>query len=142
MGWPCSGLDLVSKLWGLVEHEGYFAFVFLRACSCLTPLPSSPKVDFTYPSLEEPAPLPPVVAVKPSPAQVIENEETGDNLEERLKSLNRPNVQDAAVPKSDSSVVVNPVSITRSIPEVSCISFFFPELVYGSSTKDPPQTEA
>ncbi|XP_075620900.1 ubiquitin carboxyl-terminal hydrolase 8 isoform X2 [Balearica regulorum gibbericeps] len=76
------------------------------------------SLDFTYPSLEEPAPLPPVVAIKPSPAQVIENEETGDNLEERLKSLNRPNVQDAAVPKSDSSVVVNPVSITRSIPEV------------------------
>ncbi|KFV98117.1 Ubiquitin carboxyl-terminal hydrolase 8 [Fulmarus glacialis] len=76
------------------------------------------SLDFTYPSLEEPAPVPPVVAVKPSPTEVIENEETGDNLEERLKSLNRPNVQDAAVPKSDSLFVVNPVSITRSIPEV------------------------
>ncbi|XP_009329201.1 PREDICTED: ubiquitin carboxyl-terminal hydrolase 8 isoform X5 [Pygoscelis adeliae] len=76
------------------------------------------SLDFTYPSLEEPAPVPPVVAVKPSPTEVIENEETGDNLEGRLKSLNRPNVQDAAVPKSDSSFVVNPVSITRSIPEV------------------------
>uniref|UniRef100_A0A8C3JDY0 Ubiquitin carboxyl-terminal hydrolase 8 n=1 Tax=Calidris pygmaea TaxID=425635 RepID=A0A8C3JDY0_9CHAR len=76
------------------------------------------SLDFTYPSLEEPAPNPPVVAVKPSPTEVIENEETGDNLEERLKSLNRPNVQDAAVPKSDTSVVVNPVSITRNIPEV------------------------
>ncbi|XP_074455951.1 ubiquitin carboxyl-terminal hydrolase 8 isoform X2 [Larus michahellis] len=76
------------------------------------------SLDFTYPSLEEPAPLPPVVAVKPSPTEAIENEETGDNLEERLKSLNRPNVQDAAVPKPDSSIVVNPVSITRSIPEV------------------------
>lgn len=82
-----------------------------------------PKVDFTYPSLEEPAPVPPVVAIKPSPTELTENEETGDNLEERLKSLNRPNVQDAAVPKSDSSFVVNPVSITRSIPEVSCVSF-------------------
>ncbi|KAM6246274.1 ubiquitin carboxyl-terminal hydrolase 8 isoform 3-T4 [Spheniscus humboldti] len=76
------------------------------------------SLDFTYPSLEEPAPVPPVVAIKPPPTEVIENEETGDNLEERLKSLNRPNVQDAAVPKSDSSFVVNPVSITRSIPEV------------------------
>ncbi|KAM9637795.1 ubiquitin carboxyl-terminal hydrolase 8 isoform 4-T4 [Morphnus guianensis] len=76
------------------------------------------SLDFTYPSLEEPAPVPPVVAIKPSPTELIENEETGDNLEERLKSLNRPNVQDAAVPKSDSSFVVNPVSITRSIPEV------------------------
>ncbi|KFV09476.1 Ubiquitin carboxyl-terminal hydrolase 8 [Pterocles gutturalis] len=76
------------------------------------------SLDFTYPSLEEPAPVPPVVAIKPSPAEVIETEETGDNLEGRLKSLNRPNVQDAAVPKSDSSLVVNPVSITRSIPEV------------------------
>ncbi|PKU44277.1 ubiquitin carboxyl-terminal hydrolase 8 isoform x2 [Limosa lapponica baueri] len=75
------------------------------------------SLDFTYPSLEEPAPNPPVVAVKPSPTEVIENEETGDNLEERLKSLNRPNVQDAAVPKSDTSIVVNPVSITRNIPE-------------------------
>lgn len=76
-------------------------------------------MDFTYPSLEEPAPVPPVAAIKPSPTEVIENEETGDNLEERIKSLNRPNVQDAAVPKSDSSFVVNPVSITRTIPEVS-----------------------
>ncbi|XP_015494111.1 ubiquitin carboxyl-terminal hydrolase 8 isoform X1 [Parus major] len=67
------------------------------------------SLDFTYPSLEEPAPLPPVVA---------ENEEMGDNLEERLKSLNRPSIQDAAVPKSNSSFVVNPVSVTRSIPEV------------------------
>ncbi|XP_065498135.1 ubiquitin carboxyl-terminal hydrolase 8 isoform X3 [Caloenas nicobarica] len=77
------------------------------------------SLDFTYPSLEEPAPVPPVAAIKPSPTEVIENEETGDNLEERIKSLNRPNVQDAAaVPKSDSSFVVNPVSITRTIPEV------------------------
>ncbi|KAM6388315.1 ubiquitin carboxyl-terminal hydrolase 8 isoform 2-T3 [Pluvialis apricaria] len=76
------------------------------------------SLDFTYPSLEEPTPVPPVVAIKPSPTEAMENEETGDNLEERLKSLNRPNVQDAAVPKSDSSIVVNPVSITRSIPEV------------------------
>ncbi|CAM9421097.1 unnamed protein product [Bubo scandiacus] len=76
------------------------------------------SLDFTYPSLEEPAPVPPAPAVKPSPTEVIENEETGDDLEERLKSLNRPNVQDAAVPKSDSSFVVNPVSITRSIPQV------------------------
>ncbi|XP_050759471.1 ubiquitin carboxyl-terminal hydrolase 8 isoform X2 [Gymnogyps californianus] len=76
------------------------------------------SLDFTYPSLEDPAPVPPVVAIKPSPTEVIENEETGDNLEERLKSLHRPNIQDAAVPNSDSSLVVNPVSITRSIPEV------------------------
>ncbi|RMB94362.1 hypothetical protein DUI87_29172 [Hirundo rustica rustica] len=67
------------------------------------------SLDFTYPSLEEPAPVPPVVA---------ENEDMGDNLEERLKSLSRPNIPDAAVPKSDSSFAVNPVSVTRSIPEV------------------------
>ncbi|KFW82243.1 Ubiquitin carboxyl-terminal hydrolase 8 [Manacus vitellinus] len=76
------------------------------------------SLDFTYPSLEEPTSVPPVAAVKPSSTEAIENEETGDNLEERLKSLNRSNIQDAAVPKSDSSLVVNPVSITRSIPEV------------------------
>lgn len=76
------------------------------------------SLDFTYPSLEEPAPVPPVVAIKPPPTEAIENEETGDNLEERLKSLNRPNIQNAPSPKSDSSSVVNPVSITRSIPEV------------------------
>uniref|UniRef100_A0A8B9P645 ubiquitinyl hydrolase 1 n=1 Tax=Apteryx owenii TaxID=8824 RepID=A0A8B9P645_APTOW len=76
------------------------------------------SLDFTYPSLEEPAPVPPVVAIKPSPIEVTENEETGSNLEERLKSLNKPNVQAATIPKSDSSFVVNPVSITRSIPEV------------------------
>ncbi|XP_032555658.1 ubiquitin carboxyl-terminal hydrolase 8 isoform X2 [Chiroxiphia lanceolata] len=76
------------------------------------------SLDFTYPSLEEPTSVPPAAAVKPSPTEAIENEETGDNLEERLKSLNRSNIQDAAVPKSDSSLVVNPVSITRSIPEV------------------------
>ncbi|XP_027543980.1 ubiquitin carboxyl-terminal hydrolase 8 isoform X2 [Neopelma chrysocephalum] len=76
------------------------------------------SLDFTYPSLEEPTSVPPVAAVKPSPTEAIENEEAGDHLEERLKSLNRSNIQDAAVPKSDSSLVVNPVSITRSIPEV------------------------
>ncbi|XP_053933801.1 ubiquitin carboxyl-terminal hydrolase 8 isoform X2 [Cuculus canorus] len=76
------------------------------------------SLDITYPSLEELDPVPSVVAIKPSPKEAIENEETRDHLEERLKSLNRPNVQDAAVPKSDSSVVVNPVSITRNIPEV------------------------
>ncbi|KAM9533099.1 ubiquitin carboxyl-terminal hydrolase 8 isoform 1-T1 [Guaruba guarouba] len=76
------------------------------------------SLDFTYPSLEEPAPVPPVVAIKPPPTEVIENEEMGDNLEERLKSLKRPNIRNAPIPKSDSSFVVNPVSITRSIPEV------------------------
>ncbi|XP_027744770.1 ubiquitin carboxyl-terminal hydrolase 8 isoform X2 [Empidonax traillii] len=76
------------------------------------------SLDFTYPSLEEPASVPPVAAVKPSPAEAIENEEMGDNLEERLKSLNRSKIQDASVPKSDGPLAVNPVSITRSIPEV------------------------
>ncbi|KFP71728.1 Ubiquitin carboxyl-terminal hydrolase 8 [Acanthisitta chloris] len=75
------------------------------------------SLDFTYPSLEEPS-APPVAVVKPSPSEAIANEEMGDNLEERLKSLNRPNVQDTAVAKSDSSLIVNPVSTTRSIPEV------------------------
>ncbi|XP_035191453.1 ubiquitin carboxyl-terminal hydrolase 8 isoform X3 [Oxyura jamaicensis] len=76
------------------------------------------SLDFTYPSLEEPAPVPPVATIKPSPTEGIENEETEANLEERLKSLNRPSVEGAAIPKSDSSFVVNPISITRSIPEV------------------------
>lgn len=86
---------------------------------------SSPTpVDFTYPSLEEPAPVPPVATIKTSITEGIENEETEANLEERLKLLNRPSVEGAAVPKPDSSFVVNPVSITRSIPEVSCVSLF------------------
>ncbi|KAI6077760.1 Ubiquitin carboxyl-terminal hydrolase 8 isoform X3 [Aix galericulata] len=76
------------------------------------------SLDFTYPSLEEPAPVPPVATIKPSPTEGIENEETEANLEERLKSLNRPSVEGATVPKPDSSFVVNPVSSTRSIPEV------------------------
>ncbi|KAM9181847.1 ubiquitin carboxyl-terminal hydrolase 8 isoform 3-T5 [Mergus octosetaceus] len=76
------------------------------------------SLDFTYPSLEEPAPVPPVATIKPSPTEGIENEETEANLEERLKSLNRPSVEGAAVPKPDSSFVVNPISSTRSIPEV------------------------
>uniref|UniRef100_A0A803YJL8 Ubiquitin carboxyl-terminal hydrolase 8 n=1 Tax=Meleagris gallopavo TaxID=9103 RepID=A0A803YJL8_MELGA len=76
------------------------------------------SLDFTYPSLEEPAPVLPVAPIKPSPSEVVENEETGANLEERLKSLNRPSVEGAAVPKPDSSFIVNPASITRNIPEV------------------------
>nr|XP_047927994.1 ubiquitin carboxyl-terminal hydrolase 8 isoform X2 [Anser cygnoides] len=76
------------------------------------------SLDFTYPSLEEPAPVPPVATIKTSITEGIENEETEANLEERLKLLNRPSVEGAAVPKPDSSFVVNPVSITRSIPEV------------------------
>ncbi|XP_064013771.1 ubiquitin carboxyl-terminal hydrolase 8 isoform X2 [Pogoniulus pusillus] len=76
------------------------------------------SLDFTYPSLEEPAPVPPGTGTKSAPTEVIKNEESEDNLEERLKTLNRPNIKDAAVPKSDSSFVVNPVSISKSIPEV------------------------
>ncbi|XP_002197001.5 ubiquitin carboxyl-terminal hydrolase 8 isoform X3 [Taeniopygia guttata] len=88
------------------------------------------SLDFTYPSLEEPTPVPPVVA---------ENEEMGDNLEERLKSLNRPNIQDAAVPKADSSFVVNPMSITRSIPEVDRSKK--PSLkILGDNRAKPPST--
>lgn len=103
-----------------MELEGHFGFV-VRAFPCFFPL--LPPVDFTYPSLEEPAPVPPVATIKPSPTEGIENEETETNLEERLKSLNRPSVEGAAVPKPDSSFVVNPVSSTRSIPEVSCVFF-------------------
>lgn len=87
---------------------------FCFGSSLTVPVPP-PAVDFTYPSLEEAAPMPPVAA---------ENEEIGDNLEERLKSLNRPNIHDAAIPKSDSSFVVNPMSVTRSIPEVSFLDLF------------------
>ncbi|XP_065589994.1 ubiquitin carboxyl-terminal hydrolase 8 isoform X2 [Cyrtonyx montezumae] len=76
------------------------------------------SLDFTYPSLEEPAPAPPVAPVKPSSGEVVESEEAGANLEERLKSLNRRSIEGAAVPKSDSSLVVNPASVTRNIPEV------------------------
>uniref|UniRef100_A0A8B9DVB6 Ubiquitin carboxyl-terminal hydrolase 8 n=1 Tax=Anser cygnoides TaxID=8845 RepID=A0A8B9DVB6_ANSCY len=73
------------------------------------------SLDFTYPSLEEPAPVPPVATIKTSITEGIENEETEANLEERLKLLNRPSVEGAAVPKPDSSFVVNPVSITRIV---------------------------
>lgn len=128
------GLFWVNLNLGM-EHGSYFGVVIL-SFSLASLLPPAPKVDFTYPSLEEPVPVPPVVAIKPFPTEVIENEETGDNLEERLKSLNRPNIQDAAVPKSDGSFVVNPVSITRSIPEVNWVSFF-----QSSSIRDPSHAE-
>ncbi|KAM6257553.1 ubiquitin carboxyl-terminal hydrolase 8 isoform 2-T3 [Porphyrio hochstetteri] len=96
------------------------------------------SLDFTYPSLEETAPVPPVVAIKPSPTEVTENKEMEDNLEERLKSLNRPKVQDAAAPKPDSSFVANPVSITRSIPEVDRTKK--PSLKVPDDTRPKPES--
>ncbi|XP_067999824.1 ubiquitin carboxyl-terminal hydrolase 8 isoform X3 [Melanerpes formicivorus] len=98
------------------------------------------SLDFTYPSLEEPAPVPPVTVTKPSPAEVIENEESEDNLEERLKSLNRSSIKDAAVPKSDSSFVVNPVPISRGIPEVDRTKK--PSLKIPDDNRPKPQSAA
>lgn len=108
-------LWLKATFWAGMRGLSCFCGFVLRILLWCPPVPP-PAVDFTYPSLEEPAPVLPVVA---------ENEEMGDNLEERLKSLKRPNIQDAAVPKYDSSFVVNPMSVTRSIPEVSFLFLSF-----------------
>ncbi|XP_019359688.1 PREDICTED: ubiquitin carboxyl-terminal hydrolase 8 isoform X2 [Gavialis gangeticus] len=78
------------------------------------------SLDFTYPSLEEPAPPPPlpVAYVKPSPVEVTETDEIRNNLDKTIGSLNTPSIPGAGTPRSDSSPVVHPVSATRSIPEI------------------------
>ncbi|XP_006030470.1 ubiquitin carboxyl-terminal hydrolase 8 isoform X2 [Alligator sinensis] len=78
------------------------------------------SLDFTYPSLEEPAPPPPlpVAYVKPSPVEVTEKDEIRNNLDKTIGSLNTPSIPGAGTPRSDSSPVVHAVSATRNIPEI------------------------
>uniref|UniRef100_A0A8C0QIR6 Ubiquitin carboxyl-terminal hydrolase n=2 Tax=Chelonoidis abingdonii TaxID=106734 RepID=A0A8C0QIR6_CHEAB len=81
----------------------------------------SVSLDFTYPSLEELAPPPPpVVHVKPTPAEVTENDEMGSNQEGRTGSHNTPtpNAPVAATPQTDGSHVVHPIYAVINVPQI------------------------
>ncbi|XP_053897662.1 ubiquitin carboxyl-terminal hydrolase 8 isoform X1 [Malaclemys terrapin pileata] len=81
----------------------------------------SVSLDFTYPSLEEPAPPPPpVVHIKPTPVEVTENDEMGSNQEGRTGSHNTPtpSAPVAATPQTDGSHVVHPVYAVINIPQI------------------------
>ncbi|XP_050822584.1 ubiquitin carboxyl-terminal hydrolase 8 isoform X2 [Gopherus flavomarginatus] len=81
----------------------------------------SVSLDFTYPSLEEPAPPPPpVVHVKPTPVEVTENDEMGSNQEGRTGSYNTPtpSAPVAATPQTDGSHVVHPIHAVINVPQI------------------------
>ncbi|XP_007066880.1 ubiquitin carboxyl-terminal hydrolase 8 isoform X1 [Chelonia mydas] len=81
----------------------------------------SVSLDFTYPSLEEPAPPPqPVVHIKPTPVEVTENDEMENNQEGRTGSHNttNPSAPLAAIPQTDSSPVVHPVYAVINVPQI------------------------
>ncbi|XP_024049660.1 ubiquitin carboxyl-terminal hydrolase 8 [Terrapene carolina triunguis] len=80
----------------------------------------SVSLDFTYPSLEEPAPPPPpIVHVKPTPVEVTENDEMGSNQEGRRGSHNTPTPSaPVATPQTDGSHVVHPVYAVINIPQI------------------------
>uniref|UniRef100_A0A8C3XIY2 Ubiquitin carboxyl-terminal hydrolase 8 n=1 Tax=Chelydra serpentina TaxID=8475 RepID=A0A8C3XIY2_CHESE len=81
----------------------------------------SVSLDFTYPSLEEPAPPPPpVVHVKPTPVEVTENDEMGNNQEGMTGSHNTPtpSAPVAATPQTNSSPVVHPIYAVINIPQI------------------------
>ncbi|KAH1184169.1 ubiquitin carboxyl-terminal hydrolase 8 isoform X1 [Mauremys mutica] len=81
----------------------------------------SVSLDFTYPSLEEPAPPPPpVVHVKPTPVEVTENDEMGSNQEGRTGSHNTPtpSAPVAATPQTDGSHEVHPIYAVINVPQI------------------------
>nr|XP_014437108.1 ubiquitin carboxyl-terminal hydrolase 8 [Pelodiscus sinensis] len=82
----------------------------------------SVSLDFTYPSLEEPAPSPPppVVCEKPTPVEVTENDEMEDNQVGKIGShyAPTPSVPVAALPSIDGSPIVPPISAVKSVPQI------------------------
>ncbi|XP_074862762.1 ubiquitin carboxyl-terminal hydrolase 8 isoform X2 [Carettochelys insculpta] len=82
------------------------------------------SLDFTYPSLEEPAPPPPpltpVVHVKPTPVEVTESDEMGNNQEGKTGSHHTPTPSPpvAATPNTDGSPVVRPLSAVKNVPQI------------------------
>ncbi|XP_073160133.1 ubiquitin carboxyl-terminal hydrolase 8 isoform X5 [Lepidochelys kempii] len=81
----------------------------------------SVSLDFTYPSLEEPAPPPPpVVHIKPTPVEVTENDEMENNQEGRTGSHNttNPSAPSAAIPQTDISPVVHPIYAVTNVPQI------------------------
>ncbi|XP_067411859.1 ubiquitin carboxyl-terminal hydrolase 8 [Emydura macquarii macquarii] len=80
----------------------------------------SVSLDFTYPSLEEPAPPPPpIVHVKPTPVEVTDDEK-GNNQEGMTGSHNTPapSAPVAATPKTDGSPAVPAVSAVKNVPQI------------------------
>ncbi|XP_068954142.1 ubiquitin carboxyl-terminal hydrolase 8 [Petaurus breviceps papuanus] len=77
------------------------------------------SLDFTYPSLEEPAPAHPAAQMQPSSVAVNENAEL-ENNQERMGSLGiiTPVGPAATVSKSDGSSVPNPACIVKNIPQI------------------------
>ncbi|XP_054858387.1 ubiquitin carboxyl-terminal hydrolase 8 isoform X2 [Eublepharis macularius] len=81
----------------------------------------SVSLDFTYPSLEEPAPpVLPVVRVKPSVVEMTERPEITNDKEGRGEALNpaTPGGPVAAAQANSASAADQPVSAAKSIPQI------------------------
>ncbi|CAI5792847.1 ubiquitin carboxyl-terminal hydrolase 8 isoform X1 [Podarcis lilfordi] len=82
----------------------------------------SVSLDFTYPSLEEPAPPPvPVVHVKPSVVEVTERPNIANDQEERVDTFQPPApCGSTATPAKSENLpaIVQPVSAVKIIPQI------------------------
>uniref|UniRef100_F7CQD2 Ubiquitin carboxyl-terminal hydrolase 8 n=1 Tax=Ornithorhynchus anatinus TaxID=9258 RepID=F7CQD2_ORNAN len=74
------------------------------------------SLDFTYPSLEEPAPPPPAAQVRPSPVAGNENTDGRSNREERTGPLNPPTPGGPVAARG--SPVVQATSTVKNVPQI------------------------
>ncbi|XP_007933373.1 ubiquitin carboxyl-terminal hydrolase 8 [Orycteropus afer afer] len=75
------------------------------------------SLDFTYPSLEEP--IPSKTAVQMPPPQVDGNIDLKNDQDERMGPVNVSTpVEPVAASKSDVSAIIQPVPITKNIPQI------------------------
>lgn len=76
-------------------------------------------VDFTYPSLEEPVPSKVTAQMPPPPVEVDESIELINDQDGRMGPLHISTPgEPVAASKADVSPVIQPVPITKNIPQV------------------------
>lgn len=77
-------------------------------------------MDFTYPSLEEPAPPPlPVVHVKPSVVEVTVRSDISNDQDGKVEACGPPAPSRSAA--TNVSAVIQPASSVKIIPQVSYV---------------------
>ncbi|XP_008830024.1 ubiquitin carboxyl-terminal hydrolase 8 [Nannospalax galili] len=77
------------------------------------------SLDFTYPSLEEPVPCKLRAQMPPTPIEVDEDTELVHDQDEGIRSLNMSTpVEPGAASKAEISPRIQPVPVTKSIPQV------------------------
>ncbi|CAH6787932.1 ubiquitin carboxyl-terminal hydrolase 8 [Phodopus roborovskii] len=77
------------------------------------------SLDFTYPSLEEPAPPKLPAQMPPPPVEVDANAELATGQDEKPRPLNLSALAGpSALPKAQASPIIQPVPATKTVPQV------------------------